>query len=984
NNINDLLIDGDYLWVGTDYGLFKIDLSNMNYTRYSSSNDLEFDSITKIAKDSSGNIWVISDGNGVNMFNGTNWTIYSNNLSSLDVTDIKVDQSGIVWISTSYELNSFNGNTWSSVVIPGSGGTNISTFIEIAPDTSVWFGLNNSGIVHYYIDTNQDTFWVTYDVDSGLVDYTTTTGLFDSQGNLWIGTVSGISKFDLYNTWVSFTNDTGYLNSASDIYEDFQGNIWICTNRLNKYDGTKWERTYLLAGPDTVNFNSIVEDYSGNFWIGTDKGLFKYDGSEYTHLLLGPFGNSVNDIAFKSNGTAWINSSSYLCRFGGRYFRLIYTTNSDTLDNVSKVFIDSENNLWVGTTGNGLWKFNSLVWLHYTTADGLLNNSILALFEDSQGNIWIGTEGGVNKYDGSSFTGYTNANTSGGLVADYVQAINQDILGNMWFGTSSEGLSKFDGTNWESFTSPSCIPSNNVQDIIVDCNGNLWVATDNGAALFDRNNWFQFDDYNYFNDLFIHSMDTDPNCVIWFATEGGITSNQLGYWDIMTSYDYSEMLSDLIYVVKVDKHNMVWMGSDNGLNIYAWSIPVPVLLPDTTIALNQQFTIPSSILIPINYITSFELTLEYNDSILNFLGYNFDNSNITNLSSFLIEDNILPGEVRIAGASNQSTWLTGLGRFIDFKFEVKPEASVGDVSNLKFTKLIFDDGITPVKGINGKVTIIVLFGDISGDETISALDASYILQSVVGLLTLTSEQESKADVSYNGVISSYDAALILQYVAGYISTFPVESALFSKPTRMKNVKIVVKPEENENYITYNLYTKNLKDVVAGEFSIKFDPAELEFESYKVTPGVKNLIVEKNIIKNSLNLAFASANPIQGNKLISIKFRKKEGFKSGTISFEKFMLNDSHINKIDFTSRTIPEKFDLFQNYPNPFNSETVIKFQLPEPGRVSLIIYNLLGQKIRTLVDSYKNSGYYSIKWDGKNDTGERVSSGIYFYKIQT
>ncbi|MBC8184628.1 tetratricopeptide repeat protein [candidate division KSB1 bacterium] len=79
----------------------------------------------------------------------------------------------------------------------------------------------------------------------------------------------------------------------------------------------------------------------------------------------------------------------------------------------------------------------------------------------------------------------------------------------------------------------------------------------------------------------------------------------------------------------------------------------------------------------------------------------------------------------------------------------------------------------------------------------------------------------------------------------------------------------------------------------------------------------------------------------------------------------------------------PATFALSQNYPNPFNPETEISFQIPNDTRVSLVIYNLLGQKIRTLVNKEMATGYHTIKWRGRDDFGNAVASGVYLYAIQ-
>ncbi len=92
--------------------------------------------------------------------------------------------------------------------------------------------------------------------------------------------------------------------------------------------------------------------------------------------------------------------------------------------------------------------------------------------------------------------------------------------------------------------------------------------------------------------------------------------------------------------------------------------------------------------------------------------------------------------------------------------------------------------------------------------------------------------------------------------------------------------------------------------------------------------------------------------------------------------------DFYFEKRNLTQ--VPETYALYQNYPNPFNSETIIKYQLPKAGKVSFKIYNILGQEVCTLFDGNKVAGYHQIMWDGKDNSGRFVSSGIYIYQIQS
>lgn len=92
---------------------------------------------------------------------------------------------------------------------------------------------------------------------------------------------------------------------------------------------------------------------------------------------------------------------------------------------------------------------------------------------------------------------------------------------------------------------------------------------------------------------------------------------------------------------------------------------------------------------------------------------------------------------------------------------------------------------------------------------------------------------------------------------------------------------------------------------------------------------------------------------------------------------------TEVNEENASTDNLPNGFELFQNYPNPFNPNTVIEYALPEASYVELVIYNILGQKIRVLVNQHQNAGYKRISWDGKNDQGQIVKSGMYFYRLR-
>lgn len=86
--------------------------------------------------------------------------------------------------------------------------------------------------------------------------------------------------------------------------------------------------------------------------------------------------------------------------------------------------------------------------------------------------------------------------------------------------------------------------------------------------------------------------------------------------------------------------------------------------------------------------------------------------------------------------------------------------------------------------------------------------------------------------------------------------------------------------------------------------------------------------------------------------------------------------------INDETAALPSEYELGQNYPNPFNPETNIEFQVPRASQVDIEIYNILGRKVKTLVAGYKEAGFYTTHWDGTNENGAAVPSGVYFYRM--
>ena len=122
-----------------------------------------------------------------------------------------------------------------------------------------------------------------------------------------------------------------------------------------------------------------------------------------------------------------------------------------------------------------------------------------------------------------------------------------------------------------------------------------------------------------------------------------------------------------------------------------------------------------------------------------------------------------------------------------------------------------------------------------------------------------------------------------------------------------------------------------------------------------------------------------------NNLISINKSNGAGTVIGSIGFTSvsgLAFSPPDPNSVE-QSDTIPNIFSLEQNYPNPFNPSTTIRYQLPEATRVSLVIFNLLGQEVRTMIKAEQVAGDYSVTWDGIDKFGKEVASGVYVYRLK-
>lgn len=295
-----------------------------------------------------------------------------------------------------------------------------------------------------------------------------------------------------------------------------------------------------------------------------------------------------------------------------------------------------------------------------------------------------------------------------------------------------------------------------------------------------------------------------------------------------------------------------------------------------------------------------------------------------------------------------------------------------------------------------------LAGDVSLNGQIQAYDASLILKYLADGVAnpLNTLQLSVSDVSDAGGVSAFDASLILQYVVGKISIFPIEynsitapTIKFYKPASIAVASISDGFVQRGTQVTVMVSVKGMENAYSTGIELLYNKEELTPVS--VTPvGIAAKVMNSHSTANgTIRMIAASADLLESNgDLFQVTFEAMSdvrGDVKSTISFKQFMLNE-----IDMKSATTngvvnikgkPTSYALNQNYPNPFNPSTTISYQVPDDGQqVSIVIYNVTGQLVRTLVNSNQMAGEYSVQWDGMDENGRRVSSGLYFFRMRS
>lgn len=406
----------------------------------------------------------------------------------------------------------------------------------------------------------------------GLPNDSVTSVLQARDGYLWVGTAGGLARFD----GVRFVLIRPTLEKSDTVFvtalcEDSTGRLWVGTQHeglmyLTNGVLNSFEEERNGASDETVN--SIAEDTSGCLWIGTSSGLTALHGGKLTHYTTkdGLPNDFISSVHVARSGTVWITTRGGMCQFkNGKLNPYPFQTASSGRSPESLgVYEDRRGNLWAfGDTylvnlTEGTYHLN-----HFGGGDMTSSTRIWSLCEGRRGELWIGTSGkGLYCFANNEFVPVTLR--TGGLSSD-VRALCEDREGNLWLGTFGSGLVRLQPRNMRLLDTSAGLPDRSALCLAVGSKGKTWVGLDRGGLYSGTGEHFEKFSGELGQDLqnLVSTVCVISNSDVWVGTPGAGLYHLT--YRAVAHYTTANGLSDNnVLVVAADSEAAVWVGTAAG------------------------------------------------------------------------------------------------------------------------------------------------------------------------------------------------------------------------------------------------------------------------------------------------------------------------------------------------------------------------------------------------------------------------------------
>ena len=410
---------------------------------------------------------------------------------------------------------------------------------------------------------------VSYQTRDGLPQNSVTTLLQDKRGYLWVGTYSGLARFDGLR-FESFDDKRGLI-SNSYIYSLIEGKdstIWIGTvnNGLFWMKNEKIHRYTKFKGLMSDDIKCLAIDSSGDLWMGTygdgllrihNDSLIRYDSLSGEQTLY------IDALTCDRDGHIWVGSrGSGLYKYVNDHFILYGPDKGLTSYHIRDIKEDQKGRLWIATSGEGLYVLDNDHARRFGKTDGLTSNAINALSIDKAGTVWIGTQG--NGLDRLAKSGFSDITTRNGLTNDVIGTLLTDRSGNLWIGTLGGGLLEMRKGKFATYTTVEGLSNNNIWTVYEDHQHRVWIGTNGGGVDVMKNGKVirQITTNEGLSNNFVRAIYGDNRGNVWVSTYGGLNRIHNGH---IKNYTTKNGLSDKIVLsIYEDSRNNLWIGTSGG------------------------------------------------------------------------------------------------------------------------------------------------------------------------------------------------------------------------------------------------------------------------------------------------------------------------------------------------------------------------------------------------------------------------------------
>ena len=399
------------------------------------------------------------------------------------------------------------------------------------------------------------------------LDRTTwTSAAQDSAGNIWIGTMQGLFKFD-GGSWTRFTVTDGLIdNRVLGLIVDRRGRVWAGspTNRgVSVFDGT-WKSVPVQVPSPPDEAIPLCVDSGGDVWFtGFDEFAYRFDGATWSRLyiptahFLGPAVTLA--IAQALDGTMWFARAGSVAHLTGDSIRV---EGPDTAEHLIRA---ADGTLWcIGADPNApyrMYRLDQGVWRASPSRETLF--SIGPFVADPQGGLWKLGLKGLERFTPEGATPYTE--TRGDPYCFCWTRPYEDVDGSLWFPGlyPTGGYAKFDGNHWTAYTSSNGLAPGVATEMLRDRHGSYWFATWGGLTRFDGSTWTNYPTTSSFPA--VRHLAEDSQGRIWRVVGtgigGGARSGPVSYFDGVTWNDVdttSVQFPAQINSVLADRRGNVW------------------------------------------------------------------------------------------------------------------------------------------------------------------------------------------------------------------------------------------------------------------------------------------------------------------------------------------------------------------------------------------------------------------------------------------